>query len=272
MGRKMGARKCTGLALGSGSARGWAHIGVIETLLEQGIRPDVVCGTSVGAIVAAAYCSGRLQVLREWLLGLDRLQVARLLDPAFLEGGGAIKGVRLFDSLADIIGSPDIESLPVPFGAVATSLANGEELWLQSGPLLDAVRASIALPGFFTPVARDNAWLVDGGLVNPVPVSLCHSMGATHVIAVDLNADLLTHDAVGPVTAGRPGIIDVMAASISIMQERITRGRLALDVPTLIIRPALGHLGVLDYHRAEEAIEAGRVATQKVLARGEFDL
>ena len=180
-----------GLALGGGAARGWAHIGVIDFLDAIGLRPDIVCGTSAGAIVAAMEVSGRLPEFREWVLGLEWQDVLAYLDVTL--SGGLIQGTRLMNFFSERLIDLDlaIESLERPFGAVATELASGQEVWLQSGPLLDAVRASIALPGLFTPVNRDGRWLVDGGLVNPVPVSLCRALGAERIIAVDLNADIL---------------------------------------------------------------------------------
>ncbi|HEX7970768.1 MAG TPA: patatin-like phospholipase family protein, partial [Thiobacillus sp.] len=178
-----------GLALGGGAARGWAHIGVIRALADAGIEPDIVCGTSIGALVGAAYVGGELDRLEAWVRSLSVQTVVSFLD--FSLGGGLIKGDRLIAFFRSHFVDRDIRDLARPFGAVATDLQRGREVWLREGTVTDAVRASIALPGLFTPARRDGVWLVDGGLVNPVPVSLCRAMGADLVIAVDLNADLL---------------------------------------------------------------------------------
>ena len=178
-----------GLALGGGSARGWAHIGVLQALEKQGIKPDVIAGTSIGALVGASYASGRLEELQHWVSKLTWQQVVGFLDPSF--SGGLIAGKKLFDFFKSHIHIENIEELSLPYGAVATDLDTGQEVWFQHGPLLPAIRASVALPGLFTPVQDESRWLLDGGLVNPVPVSLCRALGAELVVAVDLNSDLL---------------------------------------------------------------------------------
>ncbi|MDQ7988921.1 MAG: patatin-like phospholipase family protein [Candidatus Dactylopiibacterium sp.] len=179
-----------GLALGSGSARGWSHIGVIRALEEAGIVPDVIAGTSVGAVVGAVYAAGELDRFETWIRGVTWQKVVGMLDLRM--GGGLIEGSRLVDFFRARFDDPGIEHLPRTFACVATDLANGREVWLRDGPVIDAVRASIALPGLFTPAWLDGRLLVDGGLVNPVPVSLCRALGADFVIAVDLNWNLVT--------------------------------------------------------------------------------
>ena len=178
-----------GLALGSGSARGWAHIGVIRALEQAGIRPDYVCGTSIGALVGAAYAAGELDRFEQWVLGLGIKDVVGFMDVSL--GGGLFKGERLMGFFRDHFADRPIEQLAMPFAAVATALHNGAEIWLRRGSTLDAVRASIAMPGLFAPVLYDGMVLVDGGLVNPVPVSLARAMGADILIAVDLGSDIL---------------------------------------------------------------------------------
>ena len=179
-----------GLALGSGSARGWAHIGVIRALAEEGIEPDIITGCSIGALVGAAYAKGELGELEDWVRQLKWKEIVDLMDINFL-GGGFLKGDKLIYFFQKGTKDIDIEDLDIQYGAVTTDFDSGREIWLQNGSLLDAVRASIALPGLFTPVERDGRWHVDGGLVNPVPVSLCRAMGAEIVIAVNLNGDVV---------------------------------------------------------------------------------
>jgi len=186
-----GPRKpVVGLALGSGSARGWAHIGVLRALEEAGIRPDLVCGSSIGAVVGSAYALGELDRFEKWALGLTGRTVWSFMD--FKLAGGMLKGERVIDFFRRNFSDRDIEALDIPFAAVATALHSGTEVWLRSGSTADAVRASMALPGLFTPAQRDGRLLIDGGLVNPVPVSLARAMGADVVIAVDLNSDMLS--------------------------------------------------------------------------------
>jgi NTE family protein len=182
-------RPRVGLALGSGSARGWAHIGVIRALAEAGVRPDIVCGTSIGALVGAAYAAGELDRLENWVRGLGIGEVVGFLDVSL--SGGVLKGDRLMEFFSRDFADRPIDELGVPFAAVATSLRTGAEIWLRRGSIFKAVRASIALPGLFAPVRWEGSFLVDGGLVNPVPVSLARAMGADVVIAVDLGSDIL---------------------------------------------------------------------------------
>jgi len=288
-----------GLALGGGSARGWAHIGVIRALAEAGIEPDIVCGTSIGALVGAAYVGGELDRLEAWVRSLRLQTVVSFLD--FSLNGGLIKGEKLISFFRSHFVDRDIRELPRSFGAVATDLQRGREVWLREGRVSDAVRASIALPGLFTPVQIDGNWLVDGGLVNPVPVSLCRAMGADIVIAVDLNTDRLGHhlrpkpakaprkrSPAEPETLGDavmvriqagmsqlginhetgpriPAMLDVVASSINIMQVLITRSRLAGDPPDVTMAPRLADLGLMEFHRAGVAIDAGRRAAEAVM-------
>ncbi len=281
-----------GLALGSGSARGWAHVGVIRALEQAGIRPDLVCGTSIGALVGAAYAAGELERLEKWVLGLGFKDVVGFMDVSL--SSGLLKGERLMDFFRRNFVDCPLEELAMPFAAVATSLRTGAEVWLRHGSTLDAVRASIALPGLFAPVLREGSVLVDGGLVNPVPVSLARAMGADVVIAVDLGSDILGRHlrAHPPVEAPAgevgewirklqgnlgtlipahppddpkmPSMLDVLTTSINIMQVRISRSRMAGEPPDLVVAPRLAHFGLLDFHRAKEAIEEGKRAVERV--------
>ena len=254
-----------GLVLGSGSARGWAHFGVIRALAAAGIRPDLVAGTSIGALVGAAYALGMLDPFEEWVRSLTGRDVVRFLD-VDPRSGGLIKGERLMAALRADASRRPIEELALPFAAVATDLRTGEEIWLRNGPAIDAVRASIALPGLFPPVERDGRLLVDGGLVNPVPVSLARAMGAQAVIAVDLSSDMvgsfLRRHAPRPV----PSPMEVFVSSMQVMQVRIARNRIAADPPDVLVAPRVSQLGLLDFHRAAEAIDEGRHAVERVAA------
>lgn len=284
-----------GLALGSGAARGWAHLGVIRALESAGISPDIVCGTSVGALVGAAYAAGQLDRLDGWVRGLTWQGVVGLMDLKL--AGGLIQGARLLSFFRDHFQDTGIEHLPKAFGCVATELATGQEVWLRSGPVIDAVRASIALPGLLTPYRHQGRTLVDGGLVNPVPVSLCRALGAEVVIGVDLNWDLIgrrhqvSSEAGAAGLAGAPAddgmldalfapfrqprapdapgatpaLLDVLATCLNIMQVRITQSRLAGEPADLIIRPRLSGIAAMDFHRGTVAAAEGERATRRML-------
>lgn len=250
-----------GLALGGGSARGWAHIGAIRALEEAGIHADFVAGTSIGALVGAAYAAGELEHLEAWARGMRVRDIVGFLD--FALGSGLVKGERLIASIRREFADRPIETLATPFAATATALQTGEEVWLRTGSTLEAVRASISLPGFFHPVSRDGVLLADGGLVNPVPLSLVRAMGADFLIAVDLSADVLASrlHSVGDETL--PSMPRVFFASLQIMQVRIARSRMAGEPPNVLITPHVSQLGLFDYHRAAEAIEEGRRAVER---------
>ncbi len=275
-----------GLVLGSGSARGWAHIGVVRALAEAGVNPDVICGCSIGALVGAAAASGELDPLETWVRQLTWQQVLGLMDLT-LNGGGLLKGDKLMAFFERHFADRDITALPIPFGCSATDLGTGREVWLREGSVAAAVRASCALPGLFTPVLYDDRLLVDGGLVDPVPVSLCRAMGADIVIAVDVGADILNSPfALRTPEAGEepspwgrrllaaiglggngdaPPLTGVLATSLHIMQTRIARSRLAGEPADLLLRPRLGDLALLDYHRAAEAIAEGRAVVERMM-------
>jgi NTE family protein len=275
-----------GLALGGGAARGWSHIAVLRELEARGIQPEIIAGTSIGALVGAAYALGRLDALEDWVSGMRWPDLAGYFDIR-LEGG-LIAGERLMQALAELLGDADFADCRLPFAAVATDLETGQERWLREGRVLEAVRASIALPILFSPVRLEESWLVDGGLVNPVPVSLCRAMGAGRVIAVDLMGDALERERLqsAPVAppdsliervrrammdwlgreegADMPSILDVMSRSINIMELRISRSRLAGDPPDVLLMPRMPSIGLMDFHRAEEAMRAGRQAVERV--------
>lgn len=307
MNHKVDEKLKVGIALGSGSARGWAHIGVLQALKELGIEPDIVAGCSIGAFVGAAYASDQLDVLEEWSKTLTWKEIISFFDVS-LSKGGLIQGKKLFKFIREKAGDPDINSLSKKFGAVATELDTGREVWIRDGLLFDSVRASVALPGLIAPSKYKNKWLIDGGLINPVPVSLCRAMGADVVIAVNLNGDLMKKTAKTielnaiatelnksdepsfferlstPLKLGidkqkniliaklftqndiTPSVFDVMASSINIMQDRITRSRMVGDVPEIILTPKLSQLGLMEFDKAEIAIEEGRASVERAKA------
>jgi len=280
-----------GLALGAGSARGWAHIGAIRALEERGVKPDLICGTSIGALVGAVYASGQLDQLESWVTGLAWSKVWRLMDITLK--GGLIRGQRLFNLFRATFQDLEIAELATPFGAIATELSSGREIWLRQGKLFDVVRASIATPGLFTPVIHDGTVLVDGGLVNPVPVSMCRAFGAEIVIAVDLSwgklgpyrnmgRDLpappeepswigrLTNSWLGGVHKPGaepqiPSIFEVFNTALDIVEQRVARSRLAGEPADVLITPLLPNFGTMEYHRAREAIAEGRAAVERMM-------
>jgi NTE family protein len=297
------SRPRLGLALGSGSARGWAHIGILRALDERGLRPDVITGASVGALVGAACAAGRLADLEEWVCKLTQRDVWRLVDTTF-RSGGVMTGNRLMEAIAAHIGDAPIETLSMRFGAVATDLYTGEEIWLREGPFMTAVRASSGLPGLFSPTWHDGRWLIDGGVVNPVPVSLCRALGADVVIAVDLRRSVTQVALRALEQSGRnqtapeqeastegtailqkwtglvdglvetfrsrrsePGLFEVMTSAVNIMQDRITRSRLAIDPADLVLRPDLTRFQLMDFHRGREAIDIGRALVDEVASQ-----
>lgn len=272
-----------GLALGSGSARGWAHIGVIKALIQLGIPIDCIAGCSIGALVGAVYSCGTFEAFERWALKLNKREMSKLIDLNF-SGGGMISGSKLMEFFKEFGLEKNIEDLDLPFSTVATDLSTGREIWLNKGPLEAAIRSSMSLPGIFTPQRHNDTWLVDGGLVNPVPISLCRAMGADIVLAVNLNHDLLrpVPDITEPsgvisVLTGQfdklvkriigrnegPGYYDVLTRSIKIMQDRITRARAAGDPADITLVPQLSTIMLYDFHRAKEAILEGEACVMK---------
>src|SRR5689334_2060365 len=281
----MARRPKIGFVLGAGSARGWAHIGVLRALTEAGVKPDLIAGCSVGAFVGAAFAAGRLDQLEAWALGLDWKRMLKLMD--FGLRGGLIKGRRVNEVFREQFVECEFSELPIQLAAVATDLHSGQEVWLREGKVSVAIGASIAVPGLFQPVQHEDRFLVDGSVVNPIPVSLCRAMGADIVLAVDLGSDLVGRyvgdDDRAPTRTGArgligrvlphfgksaekdaesapPALLETLMGSINIMQLRIARSRLAGEPPDVLITPRLGHLGLLDYHSAEVAIAEGREA------------
>jgi NTE family protein len=295
----MGARPRIVLALGGGVARGWAHIGVLRTLVRAGYAPDVVCGTSIGAVVGGLYVADKLDELEIWARSLTTRRIFGLLDFTF-GGSGLFGGHRLAKLLEDQIDGVCFDTLDRPFAAVATELETGREVWLRDGTLIDALRASYALPGVFAPVKLDNRWLVDGALVNPCPTSLARSFGGHIVIAVNLHSDvigepddqapsddapllaalhaeakaasgswirpdrLILQHLFGPGRDG-PALSTVMLNALNILLDRVSRARLAGDPPDVLIAPRIAPIGLLEFHRAAETIKIGAEAAHDAL-------
>jgi NTE family protein len=292
-----------GLALGSGAARGWAHIGVIQQLNKLGIKPDVVCGSSIGALVGAAYVAGNINKLQDWVTKLDKLKTARYFT-INRSLRGFVNKDRFSHFLDEYVVSAEkrIEELEKPFATVATDLNTGREIWNTEGRVMDSVMSSISLPGLFPAIRQDERWLIDGGLVNPVPVSVCRALGADVVIAVNLNSDIVgkhfraespdkisekekeEKELENPSLTTRftnviadytvnlfdsddenqaPDLMESIAASINITQDRITRSRMAGDPPEIILSPRLSQIGILEFYRGSEAIEEGKASVDR---------
>ena len=297
-------RAKVGLVLGAGAARGWAHIGALRELDALGLRLDVVVGSSIGTLVGGCYAAGRLDMLEAFARSLTRRRVFGLLDFSFT-GSGLIGGQRLRTRLEAGLGGLRIEDLPVRFAAVATEIGRGHEIWLRRGPLVDAIRASYALPGVFEPVKIDGRWLFDGAIVNPVPVSVARALGAERVIALNISSDRFGRGAVIQDPFGRPehapaveepaqgssgmigrwwrgsngsaringeaaapGLMTSMVNAFDILQDRIMRSRLAGDPPDALVQLKVGDVGMFEFHRADELIALGREAVRK--AAGEI--
>lgn len=282
-----------GLALGSGAAKGWAHIGVINALERAGIQVDIVAGCSVGALVGAAYASERLPMMEKWVRSFSYWDVIRLMDFSWRRGG-LLRGERVFNHVRRLVAHENIEQCKMRFGAVTTNLSTGRELWLTDGDLHQAVRASCSMPGLLAPVAYNGYWLVDGAVVNPVPISLTRALGADIVIAVDLQHDahLMQQDLLSVTpqseeqeneqatswggklrqqlskmatrrTNQTPGAMEIMTTSIQVLENRVKRNRMAGDPPDVLIQPFCPQISTLDFHRADEAIAAGKEAVEK---------
>jgi len=288
-----------GLALGGGAARGLAHIGVIEGLIEAGLEPDIIAGTSIGAVAGACYAAGKLDDLHSLARGLTVRKLIRYLD-INLAGSSLMTGNRLEKTLDSHLNGILIEALPKKFVAIATELGTGQEIWLTRGSLCAALRASYALPGIFKPVRIGGRWLMDGALVNPVPVSAARALGADFVIGITLHSGHYVRNTLFPVEAeakfdiveprsrleeksrknrlglvrrqifgkrdGAPGIPRVMLEAFNITQNRIARSRLAGDPPDATIQVHLDGIGLFDFHKAEIAIEQGRMAARRFLS------
>lgn len=281
------------LVLGSGGARGYAHIGAIEEIERRGYEIVAISGSSIGALIGGMYAAGRLAEYRDWVKSLSWIKVVRLLD--FTLSKGAIRGDKIFVQLAEILGNPQIQDLPIDYTAVVADLARQKEVWYQKGPLLDAIRASVAVPGLFTPVIKGASVLVDGGVLNPLPIIPVVSSQADLIIAVDLNTgdvnhshlklpsnkylrrsgmsdewnmpDVDTssaeHDSKEQNEIG--GRMDILLNSVEVMQASLTEYKIAGYPPDLVVRIPKDLCSFYDFHRAAETIEYGRLATREKL-------
>ncbi len=314
-----------GIAFGSGSARGWAHIGIVQALAQMGIHPDIITGCSIGSIVGAAYANRRLKDLEQGVSSLSKLELMRYFEINF-SLRGFVNKERLSNFFTKFMcdENQQIENLVLPYGAVATDLDTGREVWFTEGKLMDAIWSSIALPGLFAPFFFKDKWLVDGSLSNPVPVSLCRALGADIVIAVNLSSNVLRNNSnkttispsvpkpvddsgntpkitaittpekngnklvssmaaslreyssallpstsqtpPKPAPPTSPSLLDSITGSINIMQDRITRSRMAGDPPDIVLSPRVAHIGLLEFYRAVEAIEEGQNCVQRMSA------
>ncbi len=283
--------KTVSLVLGSGGARGLAHIGVIQWLTENGYDIRAIAGSSMGALVGGIYAAGELEVYVRWVLALERMQVLRLLDPAF-DRTGLFKGARIMGVLRELIGDFAIEELPVSFTAVATDLMSGEEVWLREGKLFDAIRASIATPLIFTPAKYGSRKLLDGGLVNPVPISPTLKDTTELTVAVTLSGSIEGRPAslsTPPLPHGNGsrkrirafierlrrsqepgatahGTFDIAFAAMEAMQNTIARLKLAAYSPDVTVEIPRNACGFFEFWRAEELIVLGRERTERAFA------
>jgi len=250
-----------GLALGSGASRGWSHIGVLKALVAAGIEPDVICGTSVGAMVGGSYLAGNLNKLEDWVLGSSRSDVLRFFS--FRIGHSGFVDLDRFNwFLHNFVAAADlqIEQLQKPYAVVCTDLDCGSEVLLREGAVADAVRASMAMPGLFPAEQNKQRWLVDGGLVNPLPVTACRSLGADIVIGINLNSDTL-----GRQHGKTPGFFSTITSTINIFQNQITQSRLATGPADILIEPKVGDIGMLEFQRAADAIREGEACMRSAI-------
>ncbi len=288
------------IALGGGLARGFSHIGVLKALNRNNIYPSLIAGTSIGSVVGACYLADKLDVFEEWALSLNRFKIFSYLDFR-VRSAGLVGGKKLEAMLKTHFDDMKIEDLPHPMVCIATDLTTGHEVWLRKGRLTEAMMASFALPGVFPPVNIDERNLVDGALVNPCPISPCQALGARMTIAIDLNTDLIgkaskpgqnyqtitgfdvfNNEDVPPeeqksfksssITRrlfrreeNNPSLFGVMVSGLGILQDRLTRSRLAGEPPDIHIKPPIGHLGLLEFEKAQELIKLGEIATERII-------
>lgn len=283
--------KTVSLVLGSGGARGYAHIGVIEELERAGYTIKSISGSSMGALVGALHACGKLDEFKGWVLGLDTLAVASLLDFSWNKSGGVFYGAKVQEKLSEMIGGRKIEELPVKYTAVATDLIRNKEVWFQEGDLLNAVRASVSIPSLVTPVQAENMLLVDGGVLNPIPVAPTMSDHTDITIAVNLFADVpnpiipiseqelekqssfrMAIDAIVQRTDSSVSsdtvsyhMFDIMGMTLDSIQRTLISYHLGNYPPDILINVSKDVCGTFDFHEAFRTIEAGRIAIRDAL-------
>ena len=258
-----------GLALGSGAARGFAHIGVLEVLEEEKIPVHYIAGTSMGALIGGLYASGLgIKKLKEFACQTDWKKVAILLAPS-LSKSGLVSGERIGKYLRSFLGNRKIEELPIPFACVATDILSGEEIIIDKGDLVDGIRASISIPGILTPVILDGRILADGGIVDPIPVNVVSKMGADFVIASNANSlfsnklPVKIEDTRARSKIKVPSIFTILLQSTSVMQRKMIRD--SLLKADLVINSEVSNIKLLEFYKAKETVDAGRKAARKVL-------
>ena len=281
-------KKSISLVLGSGGARGYAHIGVIDVLEKEGYKIESISGSSMGALIGGLYACGKLSLYKEWVLSLDFFSVLKLIDFSFATTG-VIKGDKIFDILEDFIGDIQIQDLPISFTAVATDLNTQKEIWFQEGSLLKAIRASIAIPTVFTPQINEKHLLVDGGILNPLPTVPLLSDVTDLLIAVNLNGErqatpLLTstnreNSIQNKITEflqknfssqnqhEEQNYFTIISKTIETMQNLITRYELAAHQPDIVIEIPKNLCGFYEFHQAQKIIDYGKeMAYKKIKA------
>ena len=286
-------KQTVSLVLGSGGARGYAHIGVIEELLAHGYEIKSISGSSMGALIGALYACGKLEAYKEWVLGLDLIDVVKLVDFSFT-GTGMIQGDKVFAVIEEMIGDVMIEDLSITFTAVATALIKQKEVWIQKGSLVDAIRASIAIPTVFTPKKIGDRYLIDGGVLNPLPIAPTVSDDTDITIAVSLSANVANHYKIHipkrerekengmqeiffetaqktkelfsrekKRTFDEMGMFDIVGRTIDIMQNAVMECKMAGYAPDIIIGIPNDACGFYEFNKAYEIIELGRIIARE---------
>ena len=252
-----------GLALGGGGARGIAHLGVWQRLRELGVEFHCIAGTSIGAIAGAIIAAGRVEEALKWCAESDWKKLPKLFMETQFTSKALTKGTRVERLLAELVGAKAFDELSTRFAAVATDLNTGERVVMRDGDLLSAVRASMSIPGVFRPVERGGRILIDGQLVDPIPIAACRAMGADKIIAVDINPP----NAAGSAKSfAKANIFDVLINTITIFNCEMTRRVLAEHKPDLLIRPEVGGVLALDFRNAMRLVEIGRQAVDADVA------
>lgn len=253
-----------GIAFGGGGARGIAHLGVYQRLVELGVPIHCVAGTSIGAIVGAIVAAGNIEGALNWCHEPDWRKLPKLMFETSLTSKALTPGRRIEDLLNELIPVGDFENLKIPFAAVATDLYTGEKIVMRNGNVLSAVRASMSIPGVFPPVERDGRVLVDGQLSDPVPVSVCRAMGAETVIAVDINPP---HSASDKKPYSRFNMVDVLTSTLNILNRRLTDRGFTENPPEILVQPKVGDVLALDFRHADRLVEIGRLAVDQMIAQ-----